>query len=89
MEQTNKESKKRTITGEVVSNKMHQTITVKMMRKVKHPIYGKYVLKSTKVHAHDANNQCQIGDNVTIAESRPISKTKHWVLRSINGNVQN
>lgn len=70
----------RTLRGTVVSNKMHKTIVVRINRKVKHPLYGKVVTKSTKLHVHDENNQCQIGDEVLIKESRPISKTKSWQL---------
>ena len=74
----------RTMSGKVVSNKMDKSITVLVERKVKHPIYGKYVKRSTKLHAHDENNECNIGDTVTVAESRPLSKTKTWTLVSIN-----
>ena len=70
----------RTLTGKVVSDKMDKSITVLIERRVKHPIYGKYVSKSTKVKAHDENNECGAGDVVTIAESRPLSKTKSWAL---------
>ena len=70
----------RTETGRVISNKMNKTITVLIERKVKHPIYGKYIRRSTKFHAHDENNQCNEGDLVTIAECRPISKSKTWRL---------
>ena len=73
----------RTLTGKVVSDKMDKTITVLIERRVKHPIYGKYSTKSSKVHAHDANNECKIGDIVTVAESRPLSKTKTWSLVKI------
>ncbi len=73
----------RTVTGKVVSNKMDKTITVQIVRKVKHPVYGKYMIKSTKLHAHDADNQCREGDLVTVAESRPLSKTKTWTLVNI------
>lgn len=73
----------RTINGKVVSDKMDKSITVLVERKVKHPIYGKYVKRSTKLHAHDENNECGIGDVVTIQESRPLSKTKSWTLVSI------
>ena len=73
----------RTLTGRVVSDKMDKTITVLIERRVKHPIYGKYVIKSTKLKAHDQNNDCGIGDLVTIAESRPLSKTKFWTLVNI------
>lgn len=71
---------KRTLTGKVVSNKMDKSITVLIERRVKHPVYGKYLTKSTKLHAHDENNVCREGDVVTIAETRPISKTKAWTL---------
>ena len=70
----------RTLTGRVVSNKMDKTITVLVERKVAHPIYGKFVKQSTKVHAHDENNECQEGDTVTVAECRPLSKSKTWKL---------
>ena len=74
----------RTVTGKVVSNKMDKTITVLIERRVKHPIYGKYVSKSSKLKAHDAENTCNEGDLVTIAESRPLSKTKSWSLVTID-----
>lgn len=73
----------RTLTGKVVSDKMNKSISVMIERRVKHPVYGKYVSKTTKVKAHDENNECRIGDVVTIAESRPISKTKSWKLVKI------
>jgi small subunit ribosomal protein S17 len=73
----------RILTGRVTSNKMQKTITVLIERRVKHPIYGKFITRSTKVHAHDENNQCQIGDMVTVQQSRPISKTKAWRLLDI------
>ena len=75
--------KKRTLQGKVVSNKMDKSIVVLIERKVKHPIYGKILKKSTKIHAHDADNTCNEGDVVTIAECRPISKTKSWSLVSV------
>jgi len=78
------EKRARTITGKVVSNKMDKSITVLIERRVKHPVYGKYVSKSSKVHAHDAQNECNIGDMVTVKEVRPISKTKTWSLVSID-----
>lgn len=71
---------KRTLTGKVVSSKMDKSITVLIERRVKHPKYGKFVRKSSKIHAHDETNQCQDGDVVTIEECRPISKTKAWRL---------
>ena len=73
----------RTLTGRVVSNKMDKTITVLIERRVKHPIYGKYVKRSTKLHAHDESNQCKIGDKVTIRETRPLAQTKSWALVEI------
>ncbi|MEM0911098.1 MAG: 30S ribosomal protein S17 [Pseudomonadota bacterium] len=74
------EEKIRTVQGRVSSNKMDKTITVVVERKVKHPIYGKFIKRSTKVHAHDESNQCNIGDTVTIRECRPLSKSKTWML---------
>ena len=68
------------IVGKVVSNKMDKTIVVKIERKVKHPLYGKYIRRSSKMYAHDNENSCNIGDVVLIKQSRPLSKTKHWVL---------
>ncbi len=68
----------RTLQGRVVSDKMDKSITVVVERRVKHPIYGKFVRKSTKVHAHDENNECQIGDIVIVEQCRPLSKTKSW-----------
>jgi len=68
----------RTKQGVVVSDKMDKTVTVLIERKQKHPIYGKYIKRSTKVHAHDEDNSFKMGDNVKITESRPYSKTKSW-----------
>ena len=70
----------RTVTGRVVSDKMDKSITVLVERKVAHPIYGKYVKRSTKLHAHDEQNECNMGDTVSIQECRPISKSKSWRL---------
>ena len=70
----------RTVTGKVVSDKMNKTITVLVERRVKHPVYGKYMTRSTKLHAHDESNECNEGDVVTIQETRPISKSKPWML---------
>lgn len=67
-------------TGIVVSDKMDKTITVSIERKVKHPMYGKFMKKTSKFHAHDEQNQCGIGDIVRIMETRPLSKTKRWRL---------
>lgn len=66
------------LVGQVVSCSRNKTITVKIDRKVKHPLYGKMIIKSCKLHAHDENNQYKVGDIVTIYETRPISKTKTW-----------
>ncbi|MDZ7661274.1 30S ribosomal protein S17 [Thiohalophilus sp.] len=77
------ESVKRTVTGRVVSNKMDKSITVLVERRVKHPMYGKFIKRSTKLHAHDANNECNEGDIVIITSCRPLSKTKTWALESI------
>jgi small subunit ribosomal protein S17 len=71
---------KRTLTGQVVSDKMDKTITVKIERLVKHPLYGKFIRRSTKVHAHDEKNECNMGDTVTVVECRPLSKSKSWQL---------
>ncbi|MEM1090022.1 MAG: 30S ribosomal protein S17 [Pseudomonadota bacterium] len=72
------ETQIRTQTGRVVSNAMDKTVTVLLERKVKHPIYGKYIKRSSKVHAHDEDNACNAGDTVRITECRPISKSKSW-----------
>jgi|TARA_B100000927_G_C16160393_1_gene347135 small subunit ribosomal protein S17 len=77
-----KSTNPRILTGVVTSNKADKTITVKIERKVKHPLYGKVVKRASKVHAHDENNSASIGDIVSVKECRPISKTKTWVLVS-------
>ncbi|MEQ6122000.1 30S ribosomal protein S17 [Reichenbachiella sp. MALMAid0571] len=69
--------------GKVVSNKMEKTITIEVQRKVKHPIYGKFIGKSKKFAAHDENNDCGIGDTVKVMETRPLSKNKRWRLVEI------
>jgi len=74
------EKRTRLVQGRVVSDKMDKTITVLVERRVKHPVYGKYITRSSKVHAHDENNTAGIGDTVLVAESRPLSKTKTWTL---------
>ena len=68
----------RTLQGRVVSDKADKSITVQIERRVKHPIYGKFIRRSTKVHAHDENNECRIGDTVVVEQCRPLSKTKKW-----------
>ena len=77
------ETKKSTLTGTVISNKMDKTVTVLIERKVKHPLYGKYIKRSTKLHIHDENNECNEGNVVSIKECRPHSKTKSWDLVEI------
>jgi len=74
---------KRTVTGVVTSNKMDKTITVMIERVVKHPVYGKYIKRSSKVHAHDESNECNLGDTVEVTECRPLSKSKSWNLEKI------
>ena len=74
---------KRTLLGKVVSDKMDKSITVLIERQVKHPLYGKFIKRSTKVHAHDENNECSMGDVVRVVECRPLSKTKTWQLVEI------
>jgi small subunit ribosomal protein S17 len=73
----------RTLQGRVKSNKMNKSAVVIIKRFVKHPIYGKFIKKTTKLHVHDENNECSIGDLIEIRESRPISKTKSWTLVKI------
>ncbi|MDF3127488.1 30S ribosomal protein S17 [Rheinheimera sp. 1928-s] len=73
----------RTLQGKVISNKMDKSITVAIERNVKHPIYGKFITRTTKLHVHDEANQCKEGDIVTIRECRPLSKTKSWTLVSV------
>lgn len=68
----------RTVEGRVVSNKMDKTVTILVERQVKHPLYGKYIKRSTKLHAHDADNACNEGDVVRVTEIAPMSKTKNW-----------
>ena len=78
----NEESKKavRTVTGRVVSDKMNKTVTVRIERRVRHPLYNKYVRRSTKIHAHDELNECNVGDKVVVEQCRPLSKSKSWRL---------
>jgi small subunit ribosomal protein S17 len=90
METTNKIERnlRKTRVGVVSSNKMDKTITVKVERKIKHPLYGKFLKKTTSFHAHDEKNECSIGDIVKIMESRPMSKTKRWRLVEVVEKVK-
>ncbi len=74
------DDKIRTLQGRVTSDKMQKSIVVALERKIKHPVYGKYVTRTTKLHVHDENNECSIGDVVEVRECRPLSKTKFWTL---------
>ena len=78
-----KASKQRTIVGRVVSDKMDKTVSVAVERLIKHPVYGKYIRRTTKVLAHDANNECKAGDRVAISECKPISKNKAWAVVNV------
>ena len=78
----------RTVEGRVVSNKMNKTVTVLVERQVKHALYGKYIRRSTKLHAHDENNECKEGDTVLIEQSRPLSRTKSWRLVKVVGRAE-
>jgi len=73
-------SSNRTLQGRVISNRMDKTVSVQIERLVKHPLYGKYIRRSTKVHAHDGENECGVGDLVIVEQCRPLSKTKSWRL---------
>ena len=77
----------REVVGRVLSNKMDKTVTVLVERQVRHPIYKKYVRRSTKLHAHDERNECQEGDTVRLVSSRPLSKTKFWRVVEILGRA--
>ena len=79
---------RKTRVGVVSSNKMDKTIVVKVERKIKHPLYGKFLKKTTSFHAHDEKNECSIGDTVKIMESRPMSKTKRWRLVEVVEKVK-
>lgn len=80
MSDTSTDKLVRMVSGRVVSNKMDKTITVLLERRVKHPVYGKYINSSTKIHAHDESNQCNEGDLVMVEQCRPVSKSKTWRL---------
>jgi len=85
---SSEERKQRSVVGRVVSNKMDKTVTVRLERLVKHPLYGKYVRRSSKVHAHDTDNSCNEGDTVRIEQTRPISKTKAWQVIEVVERAQ-
>ncbi len=76
-------ARERSVVGSVISNKMNKTITVLVRRRVKHPMYGKYMTRTTKLHAHDENDECNVGDVVSIVSCRPFSKTKAWKLSRV------
>ncbi|MEJ2630581.1 MAG: 30S ribosomal protein S17 [Acidihalobacter sp.] len=78
----------RSVVGRVVSDKMDKTATVLIERMVRHPVYGKYIRRSTKLHVHDEDNSCRIGDTVRISEARPLSKTKSWTLVEVVERAQ-
>ena len=78
-----KQKVQRTIVGRVVSDKMDNTVSVAVERLIKHPVYGKYIRRTTKVLAHDAANECKAGDRVTISECKPISKNKSWAVVNV------
>ena len=78
--QADQKKEQRTLTGAVTSDAMNKTITVMVERRIKHPIYGKYITRSTKLHVHDEKNECGTGDVVVIEQCRPMSKTKSWNL---------
>ncbi len=80
---TEQQNIKRIATGKVTSNKMDKAVTVAIERKIKHPLYGKYIKRTSKIHARDENNTCQIGDIVNLSECRPLSKTISWQVVDI------
>ncbi len=80
---TTRTGRQRTALATVVSNKMDKTVVVEIERLTRHPLYGKVLLRSTKLKAHDENNECQVGDRVEVTECRPLSKTKHWRVSRI------
>ena len=89
MSETSKTTTRRRLTGRVVGDKMDKTVTVRVDRMVRHPLYGKFVRRTTKYHAHDEANECHTGDTVLIEESRPISKSKTWkVARLLERDTQ-
>jgi len=87
-EQSQNEKLANTVQGRVISNKMDKTITVLLERRVRHPLYGKFIRRSTKIHAHDENNECKEGDTVLVQQCRPISKSKTWKLVKVVEQVR-
>ena len=83
MKMSEEQKAKRTIVGRVVSDKMDKTVSVAIERLIKHPVYGKYIRRTTKVLAHDAANECKPGDRVAISECRPVSRNKSWAVVDI------
>lgn len=83
LNETEQSKSQRTIMGKVISDRMNKTIIVQVERKVKHPLYGKYIRRFSKMYAHDEENACRIGDIVVIEQARPLSKTKRWKLVEI------
>jgi len=88
MNSPEKQALRRTLIGKVVSDKMDKTVTVLIERRVKHPLYGKIIMRSNKYHAHDESNQAKEGDMVEIQEGRPISKTKSWTVTRVVQEAQ-
>jgi small subunit ribosomal protein S17 len=85
---TTEEKRKRTLVGRVVSDKMDKTVSVAIERLIKHPAYGKYIRRTSKVMAHDENNECKAGDRVAISECRPVSKNKAWTVVNVVERAQ-
>ncbi|MBE6671964.1 MAG: 30S ribosomal protein S17 [Ruminococcaceae bacterium] len=83
MSEVNARNLRKTRVGKVVSNKMDKTIVVAIADKVKHPLFGKVMNRTIKIHAHDENNECTVGDTVEVMETRPLSKTKRWRLVTV------
>ena len=87
-ENSNQAVKRRSLQGSVLSARMDKTITVQVVRQMKHPLYKKYIRRSTKLHAHDEQNECNEGDKVIIEEGRPLSKNKSWRLVRVLGPIE-
>jgi small subunit ribosomal protein S17 len=85
---TTEEKRKRTLVGRVVSDKMDKTVSVAIERLIKHPAYGKYIRRTSKVMAHDERNECKMGDRVSISECRPVSKNKAWTVVNVVERAQ-